>query len=158
MTAGFGDEDGFRLAGEDEIGTHNRVGGSSLAQEGYGEGSLGSGGDDARAAFVNGNGDGYREEEDVYHVDNDEEIAAALSGSLNARAAGFGGGSPGGRLFDPFSAMLEEEEQLARRVEEVLSEGLTQASNNSYEMLCRKHIENFMKGADQYARYVLLKC
>lgn len=57
------------------------------------------------------------------------------------------------RPLNPYAAMLHEEEELARRVEDVLNEGLSQSnSTSSYETLCRKHIENFMKGAEEYAR------
>lgn len=45
-----------------------------------------------------------------------------------------------------------EEAELARRVERALSEGFSQNESNSYEMLCRRHIQNFMQGAEQYAR------
>jgi len=48
--------------------------------------------------------------------------------------------------------VLSEEVELARRVERALSEGFSQTESNSYEMLCRRHIQNFMQGAEQYAR------
>lgn len=48
--------------------------------------------------------------------------------------------------------LLNEEDELARRVELALCEGFSQSQSNSYEMLCRRYIDNFMRGAEQYAR------
>jgi hypothetical protein len=55
-----------------------------------------------------------------------------------------------------------ERDELARRLEDVLNEDMhgSQSMNsqglrpNSYEAICRRHIENFMSGAEQYARYI----
>lgn len=59
------------------------------------------------------------------------------------------GSSSSSTKFDPF---FNEDEDLARRVERALEESLSQTQGNSYEMLCKKHIEGFMKGAERYAR------
>jgi len=48
--------------------------------------------------------------------------------------------------------ILSEEAMLAKRVEIALSDGFSQSETNSYEMLCRRHIQNFMQGAEQFAR------
>lgn len=48
--------------------------------------------------------------------------------------------------------ILADEEELARRVENALNEGLNQSATSSYEVLCRKYIDNFMKGAENFAR------
>lgn len=56
---------------------------------------------------------------------------------------------------NPFAAVFEEEDELdlARRVEEALNDSLS--LGNTYESLCRRHIQDFMKGAEVYARYKL---
>jgi condensin-2 complex subunit H2 len=46
----------------------------------------------------------------------------------------------------------DEEEILARRVQNALEEGLNSTQSTTYESLCRRHIENFMQGAELYAR------
>ena len=48
--------------------------------------------------------------------------------------------------------ILADEEELARRVENALNEGLNQSATSSYEVLCRKYIDNFMRGAENFAR------
>lgn len=55
---------------------------------------------------------------------------------------------------NPFAAVFEEEEELelARRVEDALNDSMS--LGNTYESLCRRHIQDFMKGAEVYARYV----
>eukprot|EP01038_Epipyxis_sp_PR26KG_P012255 gene12255-16432_t len=49
---------------------------------------------------------------------------------------------------------LLEEEEIARRVEIALNEELfsSEGANNTYEMICRKHINSFLQGAEKYAR------
>jgi hypothetical protein len=58
-----------------------------------------------------------------------------------------------------------ERNELAKRLEDVLNEDLHGSQSqysmnsqgvrpNSYEAICRRHIENFMSGAEQYARCV----
>jgi hypothetical protein len=53
------------------------------------------------------------------------------------------------------SISMLDEENLAKRVEIALNSGFEKdkLQSNSYDTLCRKHIENFMKGAEDYARY-----
>ena len=48
--------------------------------------------------------------------------------------------------------ILAEEDELARRVENALNEGFNNSQANTYEALCRKHIDSFMRGAEQYRR------
>ena len=52
-----------------------------------------------------------------------------------------------------YEPLLEEEDHLRLRMEKVLDEGLNRGPS-AYEVLCRRHIEAFMHGADQFARYV----
>ena len=47
---------------------------------------------------------------------------------------------------------LSEEEQLSLRVQQALEETTSMNLTSTYESLCRRHIENFMKGAENYAR------
>lgn len=48
---------------------------------------------------------------------------------------------------------FDEDEDLARRVEKIFDDNADEFQGAaSYEMLCRKHIENFMKGAEKYAK------
>jgi hypothetical protein len=52
------------------------------------------------------------------------------------------------RSFQPFE---DTDEDLARRVEKALDESLNQ-QQSSYENICKQHINNFMLGAETYAR------
>lgn len=52
------------------------------------------------------------------------------------------------RSFQPFE---DTDEDLARRVEKALDESLNQ-QQGSYESICKQHINNFMLGAETYAR------
>ena len=51
-----------------------------------------------------------------------------------------------------FDIFQDIDEDMARRVEEALNEGLSQSQGNTYESICRQHIDSFMRGAEQYAR------
>jgi hypothetical protein len=53
---------------------------------------------------------------------------------------------------DAYNRFFASEEDLVRRVEQALNDGLSQSQATSYEMICRQHIDNFMRGAEQYAR------
>ncbi len=48
------------------------------------------------------------------------------------------------------------EEELARRVDAALSEDLHRNNGQSYEMICKQYIEGFHRGANAFARYVIL--
>lgn len=45
-----------------------------------------------------------------------------------------------------------EEDELARRLEKVLSDDLSSSSRSSYESICQQYISDFNKGADLFAR------
>jgi hypothetical protein len=60
--------------------------------------------------------------------------------------------------FSTSDAVETEEEWLARRVEQALSEELVLSQNVTYESLCRRHIDSFMLGAEKYARYSNVSC
>jgi hypothetical protein len=86
--------------------------------------------------------------------DNGDNVAVPTN---DQAPQGFDGGFDGG--FDDFAPALPsndiietEEEWLARRVEQALSEELILSQNVTYESLCRKHIDSFMLGAERYAR------
>jgi hypothetical protein len=93
--------------------------------------------------------------------DNGLEPLVGLTGNKEERSEGIvveGQSERDGRgkrssneEFDPFR---DYDEDLARRVEEALKESMNLTQGSSYENICRKHIEHFMQGADQYARYV----
>lgn len=57
--------------------------------------------------------------------------------------------SVGDRSFHPFEDT--DHEALARRVEKALDDSLSQ-NQGSYESICKQHINNFMLGAETYAR------
>ena len=60
-----------------------------------------------------------------------------------------GHGEMGGGILDIFQDI---DADMAQRVEDALHEGLSQSQGHTYETICRQHIDNFMKGAEQYAR------
>jgi hypothetical protein len=49
---------------------------------------------------------------------------------------------------------LTEEEELSRRVANVLNEDMNLSKTSSYETMCQKFIDNFNRGANLYAKYV----
>ena len=58
---------------------------------------------------------------------------------------------------DPNEEMDYEEirmndDEMSRRVEQALDDGLSSTQSQSYETLCKHHIQTFMSGAEQYAR------
>ena len=77
-----------------------------------------------------------------YHVDYDADYGVG-----HDNLAG-----PEGLSDDPNP--LSEEDELHMRMERVLDEGFSQAAASTYETLCRRHIDAFMRGAEQYARCV----
>jgi hypothetical protein len=81
------------------------------------------------------------------------DVESALDAATNSIGQDISGNTKSGGYFSrPLAAVLEEEEELARRVEDALNDSLCQSNSNTYESLCRRHIEEFMKGAEQYAR------
>jgi hypothetical protein len=60
-------------------------------------------------------------------------------------------GSRMGGLDSSFQPFEDTDEDLARRVEKALDESLNQQQGN-YENICKQHINNFMLGAETYAR------
>ena len=48
--------------------------------------------------------------------------------------------------------VTNEEDELARRLEKVLSDDLSSSSRSSYESICQQYISDFNKGADLFAR------
>ena len=59
--------------------------------------------------------------------------------------------------MNPLASVFDEEEELARRVEDVLNDSLNHL-NGTYESLCKRHIQQFMQGAELYARLVIYFC
>jgi hypothetical protein len=47
---------------------------------------------------------------------------------------------------------MSEQEELAQRVQKALEETTFLTQTNTYESLCKRHIDNFMRGAEIYAR------
>jgi len=87
------------------------------------------------------------------HGDDDmmgDHVAAVLDKADIQALASFSKPKP--LYSNPFAAVFEEEEELelARRVEDALNDSLS--LGNTYESLCRRHIQDFMKGAEVYAR------
>lgn len=79
-----------------------------------------------------------------------EHVAAVMESADIQALASFNKPKP--LYVNPFSAVFEneEEEELARRVEDALNDSLS--LGNTYESLCRRHIQEFMRGAEVYAR------
>ena len=56
------------------------------------------------------------------------------------------------RGAEPFDIFQDVDDDMVRRVEEALNEGLSSSQGATYEAICRQHIDNFMRGAEAYAR------
>jgi len=106
----------------------------------------------------------------IYAADDDADFggAAGLGGDDDVFAdadagAAFWGGDDDDDLDAPYEehegqqfplSLMSEEEELHRRMQRVLDEGLQQAGQSNYEVLCRRHVDAFLRGAEQYARCV----
>jgi len=86
--------------------------------------------------FADTGGDNDEEEDDGYPADVLEDGAVPVQGNE--------GGS------DDY--VTNEEDELARRLEKVLSDDLSSSSRSSYESICQQYISDFNKGADLFAR------
>jgi len=102
-------------------------------------------------------------------VGDDDDDDGYFAGAGSGAGAGAGAGHEGdgfayGNNFSDdapneqsmYVPQLEEEDRLRQRMEKVLDEGLN-SGPSPYEVLCRRHIEAFMRGADQYAWSVFLQ-
>jgi hypothetical protein len=103
--------------------------------------------------------DGYWGAAGVGDDDDDDGYFAGVGAGAGHEGDGFAYGNnftddaPNEQsLYVP---QLEEEDRLRQRMEKVLDEGLN-SGPSPYEVLCRRHIEAFMRGADQYAWSVFL--
>ena len=55
--------------------------------------------------------------------------------------------------YEDIDYVYNEEEELARRLQNVLNEDLNKSNRNSYESICQQYINEFNRGADLFARY-----
>ena len=105
----------------------------------------------------------------IYAADDDDaDIGGAGLGGEDYEhyadaGAAFWGGDDDDDLDAPYEdhegeqfplSLVSEEEELHRRMQRVLDEGLQQAGQSNYELLCRRHVDAFLRGAEQYARCV----
>jgi len=82
-------------------------------------------------------------QDDGGNVDADDARPAHLRGGHHdPRVAG----------AEPFDIFQDVDDDMVRRVEEALNEGLSSTQGATYEAICRQHIDNFMRGAEAYAR------
>lgn len=107
--------------------------------------------DDADFGGDYGGGDDYDGPED-YIAGERNAFGEGASGaaenflaSVAEKEGHFGGG-------EDWAAEETEEEALARRVANVLSEELSQSNRGSYESICQKYIDNFNQGAHLFAK------
>ena len=136
----------------------------TAAAEGPGGGSDGMGGSDG--VYMGGDDAIYDDDDDdggFWGDDHDNDYGGAgvipsQSGNDpsadidDARPLHLRHNQPGdtnGGMLDIFQDI---DADMAQRVEDALNEGLSQSQGHTYETICRQHIDNFMKGAEQYAR------
>ena len=139
----------------------------TAAAEGQGQGSDGMGGSDG--VYMGGDDAIYDDDDDGGFWGDDQDNDYGGGGPLPSQPGqdpagdiddarplhlrhthpSSGHGDMGGGMLDIFQDI---DVDMAQRVEDALNEGLSQSQGHTYETICRQHIDNFMKGAEQYAR------
>lgn len=99
------------------------------------------------ADYGDNNNEGYDD------IDDDHDMIDHATGEYDHEPISIPNQFEDNQYGGDIDYVYDEEEELARRLQNVLNEDLNKSNRNSYESICQQYINDFNRGADLFARY-----